>query len=45
MNDEELYVPDNFLEEADAGSCQILPEKSKLPYQKEKIYERMKTSE
>jgi hypothetical protein len=35
MNDEELYVPDNFLEEASAASCQILPKKSKLRYQKE----------
>jgi hypothetical protein len=30
MDDEELYVPDDVLEEASAASYQMLPKKSKL---------------
>jgi hypothetical protein len=35
MDDEELYVPDDVLEEASAARYQILPKKSKLSYQQE----------
>jgi hypothetical protein len=35
INDEELYVPDDVLEEASAARYQMLPKKSKLRYQKE----------
>jgi hypothetical protein len=35
INDEELYVPDEVLEEASAARYQMLPKKSKLRYQKE----------
>jgi hypothetical protein len=35
LDDEELYVPHDVLEEASAASCQMLPKKSKLRYQKE----------
>jgi hypothetical protein len=35
MGDEELYVPDDVLEEASVARCQMLPEKSKLRYQEE----------
>jgi hypothetical protein len=35
MDDEELYVPDDVLEQASAASYQMLPKKSKLRYQKE----------
>jgi hypothetical protein len=35
MDDEELYVPDDILEEASAARYQILPKKSQLRYQKE----------
>jgi hypothetical protein len=35
MNEEELYVPDDILEEASAASYQMLPKKSKLRCQKE----------
>jgi hypothetical protein len=34
MDDEELYVPDNVLEEANAARYKMLPKKSKLRYQK-----------
>jgi hypothetical protein len=34
MDDEELYVPDDVLEEASATRYQILPKKSKLHYEK-----------
>jgi hypothetical protein len=34
-DDEELYVPDDILEEASAVRYQILPKHSKLGYQKE----------
>jgi hypothetical protein len=35
MGDEEFSVPDDVLEEASVARCQMLPEKSKLCYQKE----------
>jgi 1,2-phenylacetyl-CoA epoxidase PaaB subunit len=35
MDDEELYVPDDILEEASAARYQMLPKKSHLRYQKE----------
>jgi hypothetical protein len=35
MDDEELYVPDDVLEEASDARDHILPRKSKLRYQKE----------
>jgi hypothetical protein len=35
MDDEELYVPDDVLEETSAARYQILPKKSKLSYQQE----------
>jgi hypothetical protein len=35
MDDEELYVPDDVLEEANAAGYQMLLKKSKLRYQKE----------
>jgi hypothetical protein len=35
MDNEELYVPDEVLEEASAARHQMLPKKSKLRYQKE----------
>jgi hypothetical protein len=35
MDDEELYVPDDSLEEASAARYQMLPKKSHLRYQKE----------
>jgi hypothetical protein len=35
MDDEELYVPDDVLEEASAASYQMLPKKSKLCQKKE----------
>jgi hypothetical protein len=34
MDDEELYVPDDVLEEASAAKYHMLPTKSKLRYQK-----------
>jgi hypothetical protein len=34
MDDEELYVPDDVLEEPSAAGYQILPKKSKLHYEK-----------
>jgi hypothetical protein len=34
MDDEELYVPDDVLEEASAARYQMLPKQSKLRYQK-----------
>jgi hypothetical protein len=34
MDDEELYVPDDVLEEARAARYQVLSKKSKLRYQK-----------
>jgi hypothetical protein len=34
MDDEELYVPDDILEEASAARYQMLPKKSKLRYNK-----------
>jgi hypothetical protein len=34
MDDEELYVPDDVLEEASAARYQMLPKKSKLRYKK-----------
>jgi hypothetical protein len=37
MDDEELYVPDDVLEEASAAKYQILPKKTKLRYLSEKI--------
>jgi hypothetical protein len=37
MDDEELHVPDDVLEEASAAKYQILPKKTKLRYQSEKI--------
>jgi hypothetical protein len=41
MDDEELYVPDDVLEEQSAARYQVLRKKSKLRYQKGigKIYE------
>jgi hypothetical protein len=41
MDDEELYVPDDVLEEQSAARYQVLRKKSKLCYQKGigKIYE------
>jgi hypothetical protein len=35
VDDEELYVPDDVLEEASAGRHLMLPKKSKLRYQRE----------
>jgi hypothetical protein len=35
MDDEELYVPDDVLEEASAARYQMWPKKSKLHYQDE----------
>jgi hypothetical protein len=35
MNVEEFYVPDDVLDEASAAKYQMVPTKSKLPYQKE----------
>jgi hypothetical protein len=35
MDDEEVYVADDVLEEASATRYQMLPNKSKLRYQKE----------
>jgi hypothetical protein len=35
MDDEELYVPDDVLEEGTTARYQTLPKKSKLRYQKE----------
>jgi hypothetical protein len=35
IDDEELYVPDDVLEEATAARHQMLPKISKLRYQKE----------
>jgi hypothetical protein len=35
MDDEELYVPDDVLDGANAARYQILPKKSKLRYQKQ----------
>jgi hypothetical protein len=35
MDDEELYGPDDVLEETSAASYQMFPKKSKLRYQKE----------
>jgi hypothetical protein len=34
MDDEELYVPDDVLQEASAARYQTLPKRSKLRYQK-----------
>jgi hypothetical protein len=40
IDDEELYVPDDILEETSAARYQVLPKKSKLRFQKElKKYE------
>jgi hypothetical protein len=35
MDNEELYVPEDVLEEASAARYQMLPKKSKLHHQKE----------
>jgi hypothetical protein len=35
MDDEELYVPDDVLEEASFANYQMLPKKSKLRYLEE----------
>jgi hypothetical protein len=35
MDYDELYVPDNVLEEASAASYQMMPKKSKLRFQKD----------
>jgi hypothetical protein len=35
MDNEELYVPDDVLEEASVTRYQMLPKKSKLLYQRE----------
>jgi hypothetical protein len=37
MDDEELYIPDDVLEEARAAKYQILHKKTKLRYLSEKI--------
>jgi hypothetical protein len=40
MNDEELYVPDDVLDEASAARYEMLPKKSKLTSERiGKIYE------
>jgi hypothetical protein len=35
MDDEDLYIPNDVLEEASAPSYQMLPKKSNFRYQKE----------
>jgi hypothetical protein len=35
MDDEDLYIPNDVLEEASAASYQMLPTKSNFRYQKE----------
>jgi hypothetical protein len=47
IDDEELYVPDDVLEETGAARYQMFPKKIKitLSVRIAKIYERMKTSE
>jgi hypothetical protein len=44
---EELYVPDDVLEESNVASCQMLPKKIKITLSERigKIYEWVKTSE
>jgi hypothetical protein len=37
MDDEELYIPDDVLEEASAAKYQILPKKTKLRYHLKKL--------
>jgi hypothetical protein len=46
MDDEELYIPDDVLEDASAARYLMLPKKSKYVIRKNwKIYERVKDSE